>query len=440
MSANHKSNFEKSYLKSETIAEIGRVTKINGTTIHISGLEKQAALGDRVRIYTAKETPIFAEIVAVEPNSLIALADSETKGLKLHQPVRLMDPVTLNPCYHWLGKVLDPFGHSLGKEWVMQGNDSLDLYRNPPTLRRRMGGRLSTGFAILDTILPIVRGQRVGIFAGPGVGKSTLIAGLAETLESEITIIALIGERGREVQEFAQEKLSSETKKRSIIFAATSDMPATQRLRCLYSAMTTAEYFRDLGKSVVLIADSITRFAEAHREVATIAGEMPVLRGYPPSIAATLMKLCERAGPGANEQGDITAVFSVLVPGQDMDEPISDILRGTLDGHIILSRSIAERGRFPAIDVPRSASRALPAAATHSENALIQNFRRLSALYAENETMIKAGLYNHGSNPEIDQAIKVAADLDEFITLNDSRNVKDSFKKLQLIFRKHQIA
>lgn len=439
MTANHKSNFEMNYLKSESIAEIGRVTRVTGATVQISGLETHAALGDRVRIYTAKDTPIYAEIVAVEPHSVLALTDNETTGLKLDQPVRLMDPVTLNPSFQWLGKVLDPLGQSINHEWVKQGDEKLELFRNPPVLRRRLGPRLSTGFAILDTVLPIVRGQRVGIFAGPGVGKSTLISGLAETLESDVTIIALIGERGREVQEFAEEKLSNDTMKRTILFVATSDMPATQRLRCLYSAITTAEHFRNLGKSVVLIADSVTRFAEAHREIATIAGEMPVLRGYPPSIAAKLMKLCERTGPGAKEQGDITAVFSVLVPGQDMDEPISDILRGTLDGHIILSRAIAERGRFPAIDVPRSASRALPAAATNAENILIQNFRKLSALYAENETMIKAGLYSQGSNPEIDQAIKVAADLEEFTSLSDSLSIEDSFKKLQLIFRKHQI-
>ncbi|MEO1420437.1 MAG: flagellum-specific ATP synthase FliI, partial [Pseudomonadota bacterium] len=223
---------------------------------------------------------------------------------------------------------------------------------------------------------------------------------------------------------------------RSVVVAATSDQSPLVRRRCAWTAMTIAEHFRDAGKSVLLVADSITRFAEAHREVAIAAGEAPVLRGYPPSISHLIMSLCERAGTGAPGQGDITAVFSVLVPGSDMDEPIADILRGVLDGHVVLDRAIAERGRFPAVDVLRSVSRSLPAAATEAENDVLGQMRKHLSIYAKNELMISAGLYAKGSDPAIDAAVDVWPDLDASLGTQHDQGIPHSFDQLRLILRR----
>ncbi|MEP4309684.1 MAG: FliI/YscN family ATPase, partial [Lentilitoribacter sp.] len=318
------------------------------------------------------------------------------------------------------------------------GLHSHALITPPPAAaqRRGLGSRLTTGSAIFETLLPLVKGQRIGLFAGSGVGKSSLIGQFAQNVDADIVIIAMIGERGREVRHFVDDVLGDKGLSRSIVIAATSDQSALIRRRCAWAAMAVAEHFRDQGKAVLLLADSITRFAEAHREIAVAAGEAPVLRGHPPSSAPAIMSLCERAGPGKEGQGDITAVFSVLVAGSDMDEPIADILRGVLDGHVVLERSIAERGRYPAVDILRSISRSLPAAATNEENLLLSNARKLLGIYNRNETMISAGLYTLGSDPEIDRAIKAWPDLDKFMSKVGTKSIKDSFNQLNLILRR----
>jgi flagellum-specific ATP synthase len=224
--------------------------------------------------------------------------------------------------------------------------------------------------------------------------------------------------------------------KRSVVVAATSDQSPLIRRRCAWAAMSVAEHFRDQGKSVLLLADSITRFAEAHREVAVAAGEAPVLRGYPPSTSHLIMSLCERAGPGEKDQGDITAIFSVLVAGSDMEEPIADILRGVLDGHIVLDRAIAERGRFPAIDVLKSISRSLPAAASETENETLLKVRRYLSTYEKNAMMIQAGLYSQGSDPETDLAIQMWPELDLFLSKDEKQDVRNSFAQLEIIMRR----
>jgi len=284
-------------------------------------------------------------------------------------------------------------------------------------------------------MLPLVRGQRIGLFAGSGVGKSSLLAAMARGVAADVVILALVGERGREVREFVEETLGPDGMQRSIVVAATSDQSPTQRRRCLWTAMTIAEYFRDQGQHVLLLADSVTRFAEAHREVAVASGEMPALRGYPASTAHTITALCERAGPGGGGQGDITAVFSVLVAGSDMEGPIADILRGVLDGHVVMDRHIAERGRFPAIDLTKSVSRSLPGAASSEQNAIIMAVRRLIAKYEQSEMMVKAGLYKEGSDPELDQALQIWPELETFWT-TESDSVEGSFSRLGLMLRR----
>jgi len=263
-----------------------------------------------------------------------------------------------------------------------------------------------------------------------------LLGHLARHMQADVVVIALIGERGRELREFVETVLGPEGMRRSVIVAATSDRSPLIRRRCAWTAMAVAEFFRDEGKQVLFLADSITRFAEAHREVATAAGEMPALRGFPSSTSHLIMSLCERAGPGAESMGDITALLTVLVAGSDMDEPIADILRGVLDGHVILDRQIAERGRYPAIDLLRSVSRSLPRAASDEENALIARARALLSSYSRSETMIRAGLYAEGSDPELDQAIRIWPDLDGFLADKEAVSVKNSFARLGVILRR----
>jgi len=234
--------------------------------------------------------------------------------------------------------------------------------------------------------------------------------------------------------------LGPEGMARTVVVAATSDRSPLERRRCPLAAMTVAEHFRDQGRHVLLLADSITRFAEAHREVAVAAGELPALRGHPPSVAHQIMRLAERAGPGTQGQGDITAVFTVLVAGSDMDEPVADILRGVLDGHIVLDRQIAERGRFPAIDLLRSVSRSLPEAATDAENAIIAQVRQLLGAYAKSETMVRAGLYREGEDPVLDQAIRAWGDLDAFLALPAAHGPEIAFQSLQVILRKAAVS
>jgi flagellum-specific ATP synthase len=255
-------------------------------------------------------------------------------------------------------------------------------------------------------------------------------------MQADAVVVALVGERGREVNEFVTHALGPEAMKRAIVVAATSDQSALARRRCAWSAMSVAEYLRDQGLNVLFLADSVTRFAEAHREIAVAMGESPSLRGFPPSVTPLIANLCERAGPGTQAQGDITAVFSVLVAGSDMDEPVADILRGVLDGHIVLSREIAERGRFPAIDLSRSVSRSLPAAATEAQNQMIAETRKLVGSYEQSEVMIRAGLYAEGSDPLLDQAVRVHDELDSFFGKTDPEGIENSFNRLSLILRR----
>ena len=290
---------------------------------------------------------------------------------------------------------------------------------------------MQTGVAVFDTLLPLVRGQRIGLFAGSGVGKSTLLGKFARGVTSDVVVIALIGERGRELREFIEKVLGPEGMKRAVVVTATSDQSPLIRRRCAWAAMAVAEFFRDQGLHVLLLADSVTRFAEAHREVALAGGEQASLRGYPPSVAPAIMAWAERAGPGIEDSGDITAVFSVLVAGSDMEEAVADILRGVLDGHVVMDRKIAERGRFPAIDLLRSVSRSLPDAATPPQNAEITMARKLLGAYDRAEMMIQAGLYSKGSDPQIDQAIKVWPALDAFLAEDaPEEGIDGSFRRL----------
>ncbi|NDW46039.1 FliI/YscN family ATPase [Ruegeria sp. PrR005] len=420
------------------VRHVGRVIGVARGVIRIQGLSSKAQIGDRLELKRNFGAALWGEVLQVEDGIVNMLPDGAPEGVAMGNRVVLHQIPAFSPGRHWLGRVIDPFGRPLDGRPLLRGGKARDLMAAPPPAvqRKPMGARIATGLSALNTLLPIVRGQRVGLFAGSGVGKSSLMATLARSMQADAVVVALIGERGREVNEFVDKALGRDGMARSVVVAATSDQSALVRRRCAWAAMSVAEALRDEGLNVLFLADSITRFAEAHREISAAMGEAPALRGYPPSVTPLITGLCERAGPGIAKQGDITGVFSVLVAGSDMDEPVADILRGVLDGHIVLSREIAERGRFPAIDVGRSVSRSLPAAATPEQNELIAEARRLLGAYEQSEVMIKAGLYAEGSDPLLDQAVRLWPELDSFLARADPQGIEHSFSRLQLILRR----
>lgn len=411
---------------------VGRVTGSAHGTIQVSGLAHHCVLGDRAVIHTASGVRIEGEVLYLGATTISVLTAGPTHGIALNDAVYMRPKSDFCPDESWVGRVLDADGHALDGWPVAHGDKNYPLLAPPPaaTTRRGFGARLETGQQLLNTVLPLVRGQRVGLFAGSGVGKSTLVGQLASDINTDVTVIALVGERGREVREFVEDTLGPEGLSRSVVIAATSDKSPLEKRRAAWAAMSVAEYFRDQGKQVFLVVDSITRFAEAHREIALAAGESASMRGFPPSTSNLIMSLCERAGPGQKGGGDITAVFSVLVAGSDMEEPVADIIRGVLDGHIVLDRKIAERGRFPAVDILRSVSRSLPGAANDDENQLIQQARRVLGTYERAELMVQSGLYTQGSDANIDHAVHVWPRMEEFASQKEPGTSSDSFQAL----------
>lgn len=410
---------------------VGRVVEASGGTLRVTGLSLGTGLGDRV-VIRARDGALGGEVLGLTPAGLTVLPDGAAEGVEIGCAVELVGRAEIAPDDSWIGRIIDPFGQPMDGRPLLPGRAARALRGAAPAAasRQAMGERLETGVALFDTLLPLVRGQRIGLFAGSGVGKSSLLAKFARGVTADVVVIALIGERGRELRDFAERVLGPAGMARSVIIAATSDQSPLARRRCAWAAMAVAEHFRDKGLHVLFLADSVTRFAEAHREVALAAGEESSLRGYPPSVAHMIMALAERAGPGPQGAGDITAVFSVLVAGSDMDEPIADILRGVLDGHVVMDRRIAERGRYPAVDLLRSVSRSLPGAATEDENALIAEARRLLGAYDRAEMMIQAGLYQTGTDPLVDRAIKVWPALDSFLAADAAEGIEGSFRQL----------
>lgn len=412
-------------------SRVGRIARLDRGLVSARGLSDIAAPGDLVDLGTVADSP-RGEVVGVDAEQVTILADTGGDGLRLGQPVIHRGRGQVAPDPSWIGRVVDPFGEPLDGAPLLRGVDPRPVRSLPPNAhdRRSLGHRLESGMAVFNTFLPIVRGQRIGLFAGSGVGKSTLLGRLTRGIEADVVVISLIGERGRELREFVDRILGPEGMARTVVVAATSDQPALVRRRCAWTAMAVAERFRDEGRQVLFLADSLTRFAEAHREIALAAGEAASLRGFPPSTAGMIAGLCERAGPGTRYAGDITAIFTVLVAGSDMEEPVADMVRGVLDGHVVLDRHIAERGRFPAVDLLRSVSRSLPEAATGEQNALLTRARALLGAYEKSEMMIQAGLYSTGSDPELDRAIRLWPLLDGFLAEVEPGSSHDSYQRL----------
>ena len=414
----------------------GAISGVEGSIIKLRGLGGRVRLGDCVTTASKDGKTVEAEIVAIEDDLAIAASFESPKGLAAGD--RASVNAHANECYpsaEWVGRVLDPFCRPLDGEKLPIGDQCYFLESSAPAAmeRKMLGPRQETGLAAFDTFLPICRGQRLGIFAGPGVGKSTLLGDFVRGVGCDIAVIGLVGERSREVRAFIENTLGADGMKKSILIVSTADQSPLAKKRAAQLAQTTAEYFRDRNRQVLLVIDSLTRFAEAHREIALSVGEQPSLHAYPPSTFRTIASLVERAGPGVQGTGDISAIYSVLVAGSDMNEPVADMVQGILDGTVVLTRKIAERGRYPAINISKSISRSLPGAATQAENSLLNRARSALNAYEEAEAMIRAGLYAPGSDPRIDHAITIWPKLDAFIACRDAGSIDGSFLQLEKI-------
>jgi len=416
----------------------GQISEIQGQSLSIRGLNAFAGLGAVIEVESPNEqSRLNGEIISLKDENLTAMMFGQTSGLKIGQRVYLGEDRAPRPSSDWIGHCLNYKGETIEGGRLKSGLVDSPLLASPPPsiLRKALGARLSTGVAAIDCFLPVCQGQRMGLFAGSGVGKSTLLGTIGKSTNADITIIALIGERGREVRHFVEHTLGEDGMKKAIVFAATSDEPSAVKLRTAHLAIATAEYFRGQNQQVLFLFDSLTRYAEAHRDVALSAGEVPSLRAYPPSTFRALAGFCERSGPGIEESGDISAIFSVLVAGSDMEEPVADMVRGILDGHIILDREIAERGRYPAINLRRSVSRSLPDAASADENNLLKHVRQLASKYEDAQTLIQAGLYSAGTDPLLDEAIQYYPKIEHFISLTETVPTEIWFERLAEIFQ-----
>jgi flagellum-specific ATP synthase len=393
----------------------GKVTQIIGLTIESQGPDVR--IGDICSIYpSSSQTPIQAEVVGFRENKVLLMPLGEVGAIGPGCDVAASGkPLMAKAGMELLGRILDGLGQPLDGKPLPLGLEEIPTHALPPNplQRPRILHPLNVGVRTIDGLLTLGKGQRMGIFAGSGVGKSTLLGMIARNTNAEINVIALIGERGREVLDFVEKNLGEDGLKKSIVIVATSDQPALIRIKGALTATAMAEYFRNRGKDVLLVMDSVTRFAMAQREIGLAIGEPPTTKGYTPSVFAMLPRLLERAGTGPT--GSITAIYTVLVDGDDMNEPIADAVRGILDGHIVLSRNIGSKGIFPAIDVLNSTSRVMTEITSKEHLASADNFKRLLATYQEAEDLIHIGAYKKGANRDIDTAIRYKQQMEDFL-------------------------
>ncbi|MDA9163709.1 flagellar protein export ATPase FliI [Rickettsiaceae bacterium] len=417
----------------------GRVTSVKGVVIECQGISEFVSIGSRCKVNNPlKNSHILCEVVGFENSSVLLMPFDDTEGVGAGAEVEVYQHENvIHPDESWLGRIVNAFGEPIDEIGPLKpGERSYPLKTNPPPSqkRNRIGKKIDLGVKVIDTFMSCCFGQRMGIFAGSGVGKSVLISMLTKYAATDVKVIGLIGERGREAKEFIEEYLGPEGLKKAVIIMATGDESALLRKRAAYVTMAVAEYFRDQGKEVLCIMDSVTRFAMAQREIGLAVGEPPTTKGYPPSVFSELPKILERAGPGVNK-ANITGLFTVLVEGDDQNEPISDAVRGILDGHIVLDRAIAERGRFPAVDVLRSVSRALPQCNNDLENKQITYARKMLATYQDMAEMIRLGAYKKGTDPEVDLSIGYFDKIEKFLNQkpNESCAMDESYKQLGAI-------
>jgi flagellum-specific ATP synthase len=392
----------------------GRVAGVVGLHVDVCGVD--AAIGDAVTVESTAG-PVHCEVVALDEGRLVCMPYGDLSGVRVGAPVRSSGaPATIGVGPGLLGRVLDGLGRPIDGRPLPSGLDVVTVGGTPPhPLRRQpVDQPLPLGVRALDTLVPAGRGQRLGIFAGSGVGKSSLLSMITRGTEAPVTVLALVGERGREVREFIDHDLGPEGLARAVVVVATSDEPALVRLRAAFTATRIAEWFRDQGTDVLLLMDSLTRMCMAQREIGLSAGEPPATRGYPPSVFALLPKLLERAGAG--EVGSITGMYTVLVDGDDHDEPIADAARSILDGHVVLSRALATAGHFPSIDVLESISRVSGRVTSPDQRAVATELRRLMAAHRDARDLLDIGAYVAGSNPTVDRAVALQDHTRAFLT------------------------
>lgn len=397
----------------------GRVANVVGLLVEVEGLQGAVSVSDHCDIITKNGSKLPCEVVGFRDGKALVMPFGAVDGIGMGCKVEVgeSEPV-IYPVDAWLGRVIDAFGRPVdGKGPLPTGSTPYPIHTVPPPAheRSRMGGKVDLGVRAMNTFLTCCRGQRLGIFAGSGVGKSTLLSMMARNTDAEVSVIGLVGERGREAREFIEDHLGEEGLKRSVVVVATSDEPPLVRRQAAFMTMAVAEFFRDEGANVLCLMDSVTRVAMAQREISLAVGEPPASKGYTPSVFALLPRLLERAGPGRAGQGDVTGLFTVLVEGDDHNEPVADAVRGILDGHVVLDRAIAERGRYPAINILRSVSRTMPACNTADQNALVVRARQLLSVYEDMAELIRLGAYRRGSDPKVDEAIKYYDAIEGFL-------------------------
>src|SRR6187399_3035065 len=418
----------------------GRVVGVRGLMVEIAGPIHSMSVGSRIVIDTGGNRFIPAEVIGFSGNNAVVMPFAGLEGVRRGCRAVIANAASqVRPSPLWLGHVLNAMGDPIdGKGPLPQGPSPIPYRKTPPPAhsRKRVGEPLDLGVRALNTFVTCCRGQRLGIFAGSGVGKSVLLSMLARNVDADITVIGLVGERGREVQEFLQDDLGEEGLARSVVVVATSDEPALMRRQAAYLTLAIAESFRDDDKDVLCLMDSVTRFAMAQREIGLSAGEPPTAKGYTPTVFVELPRLLERAGPGT-EQGSITGIFTVLVDGDDHNEPVADAVRGILDGHIVMQRSIAERGRYPAINILKSISRTMPRAADSAFLPAINRARQVMATYSDMEELIRLGAYRPGSSPEVDEAIALHKPLEAFLAQlkEESTPMAEGYQRLEQILR-----
>ena len=416
----------------------GRVVGVRGLMVEVAGPIHAMSVGARLVIETGANRTIPCEVIGFSGNNAVVMPFAGLDGVRRGCKAVIANAANqVRPSAAGLGRVVNALGEPIdGKGPLPQGSSPMPFRNTPPPAhsRKRVGAPLDLGVRAMNTFLTCCRGQRMGIFAGSGVGKSVLLSMLARNVDAAVSVIGLIGERGREVQEFLQDDLGEEGLARSVVVVATSDEPALMRRQAAYLTLAVAEYFRDENKDVLCLMDSVTRFAMAQREIGLSAGEPPTAKGYTPTVFTELPKLLERAGPGLGE-GAITAIFTVLVDGDDHNEPIADAVRGILDGHIVMQRSIAERGRYPAINILKSVSRTMPKSADPQFWPVIQKARAVMATYADMEELIRLGAYRAGSSPEVDEAIRLHEPLEAFLKQRKDENASlaDGYRQLAQI-------
>ncbi|GFI35975.1 flagellar protein export ATPase FliI [Lachnospiraceae bacterium 50-23] len=421
--------------KTETVSYIGKVENVVGMAMESSG--NRASIGDIAMIYNEeKKKQIPVEVVGFKNDKIQLMAYDNMSGVSAGSFVRNTKRRLKIPVGEFLrGRIIDATGQPMDELGAFHSQRHYyveNAYINPLS-RPPITDSLEFGVKAIDGLNTVGKGQRIGIFAGSGVGKSTLLGMIARNVKADINVIALVGERGREVREFIEKDLGPEGMKRSVVVVATSDQPAMLRMKCPLVATTIAEYFKDQGKDVLLMMDSLTRFAMAQREIGLAIGEPPVARGYTPSIYAEFPKLLERSGKF--EKGSITGIYTVLVEGDDTNEPVADTVRGILDGHIVLSRKLANENHFPAIDINASISRLMVNIVSEQHRQVASRLRDILSIYEKNEDLIAIGAYKSGSNPKLDFAISKIDKVNEFLM----QQIDESFSQDEILRRMQQI-